>query len=324
MRLPCHIFFMLLTFSYLNSIIIICTNVNICDIGIATQLKNGEVMYIDFHVHAFVDEIAERAVSKLKNTMLNSNYPNPKMPVTNGTINELIAKLDEWGVDAGVLLPIATKPSQQTSINNWAAQIQLDSFNYDKASHKAKLYCYGTVHPNAEDIFEELERIKSLGLKGIKFHPDYQEFFADEDRMFPIYKKCAELNLPVIFHAGLDCLSMELIHCTPKMGANICSNVPELTFIMAHLGGNSCWDDVEEYLVGRNVYLDTAFIAGALPDEQILRIIKNHGADKILLASDCPWDSTADEIDLINRLDLSDEEKDMIFYKNALKLLTFA
>lgn len=270
-------------------------------------------MYIDFHVHAFVDAIAERAVSKLKSTMLSSGYPDPKMPVTNGTIAELFGKLDEWGVDAGVLLPIATKPSQQTSINNWAAEIQCE-----------RLYCYGTVHPDAEDVYEELERIKSLGLRGVKFHPDYQEFLADEERLFPIYRKCAELNLPVIFHAGLDCLSMDLIHCTPQMGANICDNVPELTFIMAHLGGNRCWDDVEKYLVGRNVYLDTAFIAGALSDEQLLRIIKNHGADKILLASDCPWDSTADEIALINRLELSKEEKDMIFYKNALKLLEIA
>lgn len=272
--------------------------------------KAGLLMYIDFHTHAFADAIAERAVAKLENTIMTSGYPKPVPPVTRGTVGELLQKLDEWGVDKGVLLPIATKPSQQRTINDWAASVQCD-----------KLYCFGTVHPDAEDALTELERVKSLGLRGIKLHPDYQGFFADEERIFPIYRKCAELGLPVILHAGLDALSMDCIHCTPQMSARVLDAVPEMTLILAHFGGNELWDDVEKYLVGRNVYFDTAFIDGSISDEQALRIIKAHGADKILLASDCPWHPSSAEIGLINRLDLSDTEREMICSGNALKLL---
>ena len=81
-------------------------------------------------------------------------------------------------MDKGVVLPIATKPTQQTIINDWAAQ-QQDEI----------LYCYGSVHPDAPDVLEELERIRQLGLHGIKLHPDYQGFFADEPRMLPIYRR---------------------------------------------------------------------------------------------------------------------------------------
>lgn len=265
-------------------------------------------MYIDFHTHAFTDSIAEKAVGKLEQTVIDAGYK--ERAETRGTISQLLEKMDEWGVDRAVVLPIATKPSQQLSINNWAAEVMSD-----------RLYCFGTVHPDAEDALTELERIKSLGLKGIKLHPDYQNFFANEERMFPIYEKCAELKLPVIFHAGFDVLSPDCIHCTPQMSAEVLGKFPDLTVILAHLGGNELWDDVEKYLVGKNVYFDTAFIDGHISDEQLLRIIRSHGADKILLASDCPWHPSSAEIALIERLPLSDEEKELIYCKNALRLL---
>lgn len=267
-------------------------------------------MYIDFHTHAFADPIAERAITKLEDIIMKSGYPDPQPAVTRGTVAELLACLDEWEVDKAVILPIATKPSQQASINNWAKSIMSE-----------RLYCFGTVHPDAEDALEELERIKALGLRGVKLHPDYQGFFADEERVFPIYRKCAELGLPVIFHAGRDALSMDCIHCTPQMSARVLDAVPEMTLILAHLGGNDCWDDVEKYLVGRNVYFDTAFIDGHISDEQAERIIKNHGSDRILFASDCPWHPSTAEIGLINRIDLTEEQRESIFSRNALRLL---
>lgn len=262
-------------------------------------------MYIDFHIHAFVDEIAERAISKLEIT---SNFT----AHTKGTIADTVKKLEEWNVDKGVLLPIATKPSQQSTINNWAADIQ---------KNNPRITAFGSVHPDAPDTLEELERIKALGLKGIKFHPDYQNFFIDDEKVYPIYEKCGELGLPVIFHAGFDPLSPEVIHALPKSSARAHDAVPQMTMILAHLGGMYHSDEVEEFLVGKNIYFDTAFVATNIADEQVERIIKTHGADKILLASDCPWHETTTEIDMINRLDLTDDEKQMIFHKNAEKLL---
>lgn len=273
-------------------------------------------MYIDFHTHAFTDAIAERAIGKLTDTLMNADYRAKEPPVTNGTVGQLLERMDECGVDMSVLLPIATKPSQQTTINNWAKSVQ--------DQYPDRFICFGTVHPDAEDAFEELERIKEIGLKGIKFHPDYQDFFADEERIFPIYRKCAELGLPVIFHAGLDVVSMDCIHCTPRMGAKVIEAIPELTLILAHLGGSECWDDVEKYLVGKNVYFDTAFIGGLIPDEQALRIFRNHGTDKILFASDCPWHPASREMALLDRLPLTEEEKADISHRNAVRLLKMA
>ena len=83
------------------------------------------------------------------------------------------------------------------------------------------------------------------------------------------------------------------------------------------------WDDVERYLAGRfdNVYLDVSVIAGYVDPEQVYRIIKMQGADKVLFGSDCPWSDPSTEIALVDGLPLSEEEKELIFYKNAERLL---
>lgn len=113
-------------------------------------------MYIDFHIHAYADEIADRAVQKLKDTANCNVY-------TNGRIDDTRQKLKEWGIDYGVLLPVATKPTQQTTINNWA-----------KEQNHGNIISFGTVHPDSDELYSELERISSLGLHGVKLHPDYQ------------------------------------------------------------------------------------------------------------------------------------------------------
>lgn len=264
-------------------------------------------MIIDFHTHAFADVIAQKAISRLESVCNTKAF-------SDGTVAGLCTFLEKNNIDKAVILPIATKPTQQTTINNWAKDIM---------SQNDRLICFGSIHPDAPDVMDEISRIKSLGLKGIKLHPDYQDFFIDDDKMYPIYEKCAELNLPVIFHAGFDPLSPDLIHATPQRSAKAFAKVPQMTMILAHFGGMECFDDVEQYLAGLkgNLYFDTAFISGRISKEQTERIIKKHGSDRILLGSDFPWHETMSELDFIKSLDLPDEDKNAIIYKNAQRLL---
>ncbi|MDE5569424.1 MAG: amidohydrolase family protein [Ruminococcus sp.] len=272
------------------------------------------MMYFDFHTHAFTDTLAERAMISLKHTAEISEKADIReiSPCTDGTISGLKKIMKKCCINKSIILPVATKPSQQMTINNWAAEVMDDS-----------IYSCGTVHPDADDIFQELKRIKSLGLYGIKFHSEYQHFRPDEERMIPVYRKIAELGLFAVFHGGWDPLSSTEILATPKSFANIAKKVPELMIIAAHLGGMLLFDDVEKYIAGKfdNIYLDTGMLSGYISKEQMFRIIKNHGADRVLFGSDAPWDNPQNEIDLINSLPLDSEEKEKIFYKNAEELL---
>ena len=261
--------------------------------------------YFDFHTHAFTDTLAERAMSELSKT-------SSIVPATDGTLDGLRRKMAENGIDRAMLLPVATKPSQQTAINNWAAEIM-----------GGGIYCCGTVHPDAEDAAAEVERIKSLGLCGVKFHSEYQKFCPHEERMFPIYEKIAELGLIAVFHGGWDPYSEDIIRATPQSFAAVAETFPKLKIVAAHLGGMKLWDDIEKYTAGkfRNLWFDVGVISRYIEDEQLLRIIRMQGADRVLFGSDCPWDEPANEIAMINRLPLTDEEKELIFYRNAERLI---
>lgn len=264
------------------------------------------MQYFDFHTHAFTDELAERALSGLSET-------SGKIPVTDGTVKGLREIMDKNNIKEFMVLPVATKPSQQTTINNWASGIMGDG-----------LYACGTVHPDSDNALDEIERIKSLGLYGIKFHSEYQNFCPDEERMFPIYRKIAETGLVAVFHGGFDPCGDGEIRCTPERMARAVGRVPELKFVVAHLGGLNLWDCVEKYLAGKfhNLWLDVSVIASFDIDEnQLLRIIRSHGTDRILFGSDCPWDNPANEINMINRLPLTDTDREKIFFRNAHELL---
>lgn len=261
--------------------------------------------YFDFHTHAFTDALANRAVEGLS---LTSGI----QPATDGTVSGLRRKLEKNGIDRALLLPVATKPSQQETINNWAASVM-----------GGGLYCCGTVHPAAENALEELERIRSLGLCGVKFHSEYQDFCPDEERMFPIYEKIAELGLIAVFHGGWDPYSEGEIKATPQSFAAVAKTFPKLKIVAAHLGGMKLWDDIEKYTAGKfeNLWFDVSVISRYISDEQLLRILKKQSPERVLFGSDCPWDEPANEIAMIERMPLTNEEKELIFYKNAEKLL---
>jgi predicted TIM-barrel fold metal-dependent hydrolase len=208
-------------------------------------------------------------------------------------------------------MPIATKPSQHTIINDWAAEHNNTEF----------FYCYGSVHPLGEDALKELERIKALGLYGVKLHPDYQEFFIDDERVFPVYRKCAQLGLPVMFHAGLDAISPDVIHCTPQMAARVLDAVPEMTAIFAHMGGNTLWSDVYKLLAGRDCYLDTSYSLSWDDNDLMMNIVKKHGSERILFGSDFPWDDPQNTIHALRNLGLTEKEYGNIFYINAKRIM---
>lgn len=262
-------------------------------------------MIIDFHTHCFPPKIASRAIEQL---MTRSGMTRP---YHNGGVESLLEVQRSAGVDYSVVLNIATNPRQQKSVNDFAISLlEVDG-----------IIPFGSVHPDSPDAIPELERIKASGIKGVKFHPDYQGFFVDEERMLPLYEKIGELGLITVFHCGYDIGFPETIHCPPERLSKALDSFGGAPVVAAHFGGMLAWRETEEFLCGKNVYLDTAICCGTLNPQVAARIIKKHGADKILLGSDCPWSTPANEIGLVHCMGLSDEEEKAVLGENARKLL---
>lgn len=260
-------------------------------------------MIIDFHTHVFPAKIAEKAIANL------SFKSGGLVPTYDGTTEGLINRMDEEGVDKSVVLSIATNAHQMRSVNDFAASVNGD-----------RLVAFGSVYPDAPDCFDELERIKELGLKGIKFHPEYQNFYVDDEKMFPIYKKAGELGLITVFHAGADLGYASPYHCPPDRAERIIDRFGA-PVVFAHWGGWMCGEEVLKRLAGTSAYLDLSFGYSSIPRDVAAAIVEKHGEDRLLLGSDGPWHSITMEKRLLDTLGLSDEEREKIYGKNAAKLL---
>lgn len=265
-------------------------------------------MIIDFHTHIFPDGIASKTIPFLEQRSgVKAN--------TDGMLKGLLRAMEQSGVDLSVVHPVVTKPSQFDSVNTFA--------KYVNDTCEGKLISFGGIHPDCEDYKAKLDDIKSLGLPGIKLHPDYQGVFIDDARYMKIIEYADELGLMILTHAGVDIGLPEPVHCPPDRMRKVLDVIRPKKMIVAHMGGWSQWEQVCEYLAGENIYLDTAFCFDYISQEMFCKIWEKHDKDKILFATDSPWGEAGKTIAQLKAMPLSEEEVEDILANNAKKLLGF-
>lgn len=253
---------------------------------------------LDFHTHAYPEEIAAKAVE-----FLNDYYHVNCEGL--GTIEDLKQSAKEMNVNYLLVHAVATKPTQVENVNSWIA------------SHTSEnILGFGTIHPLYEHIEAEIDRIIKLGLRGIKLHPDFQSFYIDDPMMDIVYAK-AEGNLPILFHIG----DLNSDFSSPIRLARVLEKYPQLTVIAAHLGGYSVWEDGLKHLGGKNIYVDTSSSLAFIKPKMALKIIHTFGAERVLFGTDYPLIRHKGELDAFNSLGLAEDEKKLILFENAKRLL---
>ena len=280
-------------------------------------------MIIDIHTHTFPDKIAAATLDKLK-------HLSHTIPFTDGTAAGLAASMARAGVDRSVVMPVATSPRQVPHVNDASARM-------NELGAQTGVLSFGCMHPDFDGWKEELARVRDLGLKGIKLHPQYQDTDFDDPRYLRILDRCGELGLVVLTHAGLDIGMPGKDNCAPEMVARALDQVGPVKLVLAHMGGWRQWDRVEALLPGTGVYLDTSFSLGEitplddghyrpgdlplLDEAAFLRMVRRFGPDRILFGTDSPWDDQETALARLRALPLEKSELDAILGSSARKLL---
>ena len=259
-------------------------------------------MIIDFHTHFFPDKIARESIDKLAKHA-NARY------FGDGTLKGLLEFMEKDGIDISVNQPVATRAEQVLSINRRMIEVSREY---------PQIVCFGSMHPDFDDCDKELAFLAAQGIRGIKMHPDYQNFHPGDKRMRAIYESLVKNKLILLLHSGVD-LAYEEVHSTPPEIKEMLK-LKGLKVVLAHMGAYKLWDDVEKYLVGEDVYFDLAY-CDEMENAQLQRIILAHGPEKILFATDFPWERGLTMLRKLDSLNLSKEDRDKILYKNALSLL---
>lgn len=258
---------------------------------------------IDSHCHIYPDAIAEKAAKSID--VFYDGLPGDHH---DGKCSTLVRTGNAAGISHFIVHSVATTPHHVSSINHFIAKSVLES--------NGTMTGLGAMHLDSADIKADIEEIISLGLKGVKLHPDIQQFEADDPRAMRIYELC-EGRLPVLIHAGdhrYDCSNPDRI-------ANIVKTFPDLKLIAAHLGGWSVWEEAAEKLPQYpNLYVDTCSSLHWLKPARAAEIIRLYGTDRVLFATDYPIWSQKWEIDYLLSLGFTCDEYEDIFWCNTAKM----
>ena len=267
-------------------------------------------MILDFHTHVFPDKIAEKTIQYLSEK---GGLP----PFSDGRIDGLLREMERAGIDVAINLPVLTNASQFDSVNRFAEDI-----NARFADEERRILSFAGIHPLCEEIEKKMAWIKERGFLGVKIHPDYQETYINDPRYVRILRAAREHDLIVVTHAGFDVAYPDCsIRCTPTLILDLIRQVPHSKLVLAHMGGNTLWDEVLDRLCGEDVYFDTSYVLPFIGRDIFLAMVQKHGEDRILFGSDSPWNGIPEDVEILRSFDLKTSTQEKILSKNGRALL---
>lgn len=265
---------------------------------------------IDSHCHIFPDKIAQKATDSI-----DSFYRISESGVIDGcgfvgTAKTLLKQCDETGVQKCLVTSVATTPHHAQSINSFiASEVEL---------FPDRFIGFGSLHPESETLEEDAEHLVELGLKGVKLHPDIQNFKVDDPKVIKIFEICNEKGLPILLHTG----DSRYDNSNPNRVAPVLQKFPDLVVIGAHLGGWSIWEEASQKLSKfKNFYVDTCSSFYALKKETARKIIETYGTDKVIFGTDFPMWRQDEDLEYLFSLGFSEEQLEDILHNNLLRAL---
>ena len=255
---------------------------------------------IDAHSHIYPPMLAKKAKQNTKIGTQDSG--------ADGTLSSQLNVMRQIGISKSIVLHVAGRPETMHRVNEFAIQAMCD-----------ELIAFGSVHPFAEDVHAELDRLYKKGIRGIKFHNTLQKFNLEDPRCFDIYRHIGELGLATLIHGGGSMRGTDF-WVFPENLEKVLHYFQGAPVILAHMGGTKPGEKQFEVLKDLPVYTDTALAASRLTREEFEEAVLRLGAEKILFGSDLPWESPRVGIELIRNTSLTDREKALIFSGNAKAL----
>ncbi|MCX7024577.1 MAG: amidohydrolase family protein [Spirochaetes bacterium] len=277
---------------------------------------------IDFHTHpVMIKELVEKdtALAAAVRDVWGLLFPPQPLEI-------FIRELDEAGVDKAVLLPVDCSTAH-------GCRIPDNETVADLATKNDRFIGFASVDPNLGDAETILERaIVHLGLKGLKLDPALQRFDPrDREKAFPLYRMCAELDIPLLMHMGMSWAPRGRADMAqPLFLEEAVQAFPDVNFVIPHFG----WPWVGEVLMLAlkygNVYLDTSVVFARTPREALnsvierqigIAVLEGSLPGQVLFGSNYPRQDIRRAVRGIKSLDFSTGFMDALCSGNAARLL---
>jgi predicted TIM-barrel fold metal-dependent hydrolase len=276
---------------------------------------------IDFHTHPLlVREMVARYPELARAARETFHIGNTFQP-----LQTLLLELDAAGLEKAVVLPIDASATRGTTLysNEQIAEL---------CGMSDRLVGFASVDPRQPDAPEELERaVKELGLRGLKLAPAMQEFFPDDKCLEPLYRRAADLSVPILFHAGMSWEpGSRLKYGHPMRFEDVAADFPKLRIVLAHMAWPWVVDAVALALKYPNITLDTSalyfdnprdFLEFAMTRQVPLTVFERSLRKQVVFGSNYPRVEIKNMARAVRGLGFSGECLDLVFRENAEALL---
>ncbi len=284
------------------------------------MVNNIEI--IDSHVHTFADDVVAGKIISSFNKIYDIEFRNPG----NGTIANVLSNMEAGGIDRTVMVNFAP-PKIIHKNNMWTLETAKNS--------KGKLIPLVSFHPEMEGALTQyLEKYIELGAKGIKLHPMAQGFDVRDERLDNLLKTCNERHFSILIHCGRVSNARLNEYSDFECILPVIQKYPEIPIILAHMADGNVERCLEVSKKYSNVYFDTSIVITGYPeiidvnepswpdDKEVISIINEIGAEKVLFGSDFPWGSPIHDLVRIMNFNLDISQKELIFSGNAKRLFS--
>jgi predicted TIM-barrel fold metal-dependent hydrolase len=184
-------------------------------------------------------------------------------------------------------------------------------------------------HKGKAAVIEMERSVRELGLRGLKLHPISQAFFPNDTRFYPLWEKCAELGVPVLFHSGQTAVGaglpggggLKIKYAQPIHMDDVAADFPELNIIMAHPGVPWQEEQLSIALHKPNVYVDLSGWSPKYFRPILVQYANSLLQNKVMFGSDFPALTPQRWLGDFENLQLKPEVREKILLENAAKLL---
>ena len=238
------------------------------------------------------------------------------------SLDKLLMDMDRNKIDYAILIP---DNIHNSTIGDLAKLIELTAGN-------SRLFLMGTldVRTDGTEWINKLDSLMAAGkIHGIKIFPGHDPIYPTDIRLMPIYEMCQKHGMPVVIHTGWNSGNPEASkYNDPKYIVRISDMFPKLKIVIAHY----FWPNVEYcYNITRgydNIYFDTSGLADdEVADETGYELIKDilektihDRPESVIFGTDYAMCDIKKHLDLVDSLGISDDEKQMVLWKNANRL----
>lgn len=217
--------------------------------------------------------------------------------------------IERYGIDRVYISALqGYTPNEET-----VSELNYETYKFmrEEPKHIGGYAYISPKHKNATEVVKQA--VEEYGMEGLKL---WVSTYCDDPHVYPVVEKAIDYGIPILIHAFYKVFDQLPNETRGSHVANLARRYPEAKLIMAHLGGN-CYDGIPPIKDCKNVWVD--FSGSIFRSNDLNYTVSAIGAERIIFGTDIPI-SFVDSYGQVLEADLTEEECEMILYRNAQKI----